>query len=347
MMKNEPRSRHHRVRVLAALFACLAWFTSECISIAAPADKPEYRFALSEDESPQCVAFSPDGRKVFAGTNAGRIWSWELKKGAVPEKIRLTSGGLLSGSVDCLAISPDGGTALAGCADRRVRVVDLATSKLTHVLEGHRYPVFSVAFSRDGQLAFSGSSGGARSTVIHWDLKSGKPVRQYEAKDMIDSLAIAPDGRTFLTTEFLSVQEWELQSGKRLRSLEGHEYRVHGVFYSADGQTIISGGWDGVRVWEAKTGRCIRTVGDGKFNAEYVALSPDSRRILLGGQKEMQLLDLKTGQELKHWEGLAGKVHVAFSPSGRYALSGEEDGPVSLWALPEVGTTSDSPSRKE
>jgi WD40 repeat protein len=336
------------VLALLVLLAFLPLLTAGCASKTVPGEKLEYRLALSENEWPQSVAFSPDGRKVFAGTNAGRIWMWELKKGAAPETVRLTSGELLSGSVDCLAISPDGGRALAGCADDRVRVVDLATGKVTHFLEGHHNPVFSVAFSRDGRLAFSGSSGGAMSTVIQWDLKTGEPLRRYEAEDMVSSLAIAPDGRTFLTTESLSVQEWELQSGKRLRALKGHEYRVYGVFYSADGQTIVSGGWDGVRVWDAKTGKCVRTVWDGKFNAHHFALSPDGRRILLGGEKEMQLLDLKTGEEVKYWGGLVGEVHVAFSPDGRHALSGEEQGPVTVWLLPEADTSKDSPSpRKE
>jgi len=338
--------RRRGIPILAALLTLWCWFNGTGGSFADTAEKPEYRFVLSEDEWPECVAFSPDGRKVFAGTNAGNIWVWELKKGAAPQKIRLTAGELLTGSVGCLAISPDGSRVLAGCADKTVRVVDLATAKVTHVLRGHGYPVFSVAFSRDGQRAFSGSSGSASSTICQWDLKTGKLLRRYDAKDIVDCLAIAPDGRRFLTTETKSVQEWDLQSGERLRTLEGHEYRIYAVFYAADGQTLISGGYDAVRVWDAKTGKCVRTIGDGTFNASHFALSPDGRRILSGGTKEMQLLDLKTGQELKRWRGLVGHVCLAFSPDGRFALSGEQDGPVSLWILPEVGKTKDAPSRK-
>ena len=325
--------------VLAALLPCLPWLNGPGGSLAGPAEKPAYYFPLSEDEWPQCVAFSPDGRKLYAGTNAGRLWIWELKHGIALEKIRLTSGKLLTGAVDCLAISPDGGRALAGCADHEIRVVDLATAKVIHVLQGHKAAVFSVSFTRDGQRAFSGSSGGALSTIFQWDLKTGKPVRRYDGKDVVNGLALAPDGQRFLTTESRSIQEWDLQSGERLRTLKGHEARVYAVFYSPDGQTIISGGWDGIRVWDAKTGKGVRAVGDRKFNAHHFALSPDGRRILLGGEKEMQLLDLETGRELKRWRGLVGEVRVAFSPDGRYALSGEAHGPVSLWLLPEVDTS--------
>jgi hypothetical protein len=47
----------------------------------------------------------------------------------------------------------------------------------------------------------------------------------------------------------------------------------------------------------------------------------------------MQLFDLKAGIRLKHWETFSGFVRVAFSPDGRYALSGDERG-ISLWKLP-------------
>ncbi len=215
-------------------------------------------------------------------------------------------------------------------------MVDLTTAKVIQVLQGHEQAVFSVAFCRDGQRAFSGSAGSVRTaSILLWDLKTGQPVRRYNAKDVVYGLALAPDEKRFLTTEFKSIQEWDLQSGERLRTLEGHEYRIYALFYSDNGQTIISGGAFVVRVWDAKTGKCVRTVGDGKFRAEHFALSPDGRRILLGGTKEMQLLDLKTGRELKCWKGLVGEVWVAFSPDGRYALSGEQLGPVSLWRLPE------------
>ncbi len=322
--------------LLAALAILLPRNNGAGAERAEPAEEPEIRFTLSEEEWPQCVAFSPDGRKILAGTNAGRLWVWERKKGAVPEKIRLTSGRLLSGPVLCLGFSPEGGRALAGCADRMVRVVDLTTAKVTQVLQGHEQAVFSVAFCRDGQHALSGSAGSVRTaSILLWDLKTGQPVRRYNAKDVVYGLALAPDERRFLTTEFKSIQEWDLQSGERLRTLEGHESRIYSVFYSSDGQTIISGGYGQLRTWDAKTGKCVRTVGEDTYSADHFALSPDGRRILLGTNKEMQLLGLKTGQELKRWKGLVGKVWVAFSPDGRYALSGEEHGPVSLWRLPE------------
>lgn len=340
---NTPRrvsvSRNFQIVSFFLLIVRVLWSNGPETSFVAANDMPEYRFALSEKEWPQCVAFSPDGRKIYAGTNAGKLWIWELKNKMASKQIRLTSGGLLTGSVDSLAISPNGHLALVGCADYKVRLVDLENDKIIHVLQGHKAPVFSVAFGRDGQRALSGSSGDK--AIIQWELKTGKMLHRYEGREIVDSVAIAPDSCRFLTTEFTTIQEWDMQSGKRLRSLRGHDYRIYAVFYSPDGQNIISGGYDRVRMWDTKTGKCLRSVGNGKFNAHHFALSSDGRRILLGRDKEMLLLDLKEGKELKQWTGLAGSVHVAFSPDGRYALSGEEQGPVSLWLLKRKGVNAE------
>lgn len=300
-----------------------------------PALERELSFAMAKDEWPHCVAFSPDGCKIIAGTNAGNVWLWERKKGAIATTISLTTGDVLTGSVLCVAYSPDGKTVLAGCADHKIRVLDIVSGKVKQVLNGHDRPVFAVAYSADGTHALSGTSGG-RSVIILWDLMSGMAQRKYNTTEIVDCLAIAPDGKHFLTTEFKSIGEWNLDSGRHLRNLDSHEYRVYGVFYSPDGASIISGGWDGIRIWNRKTGKCERKVfANAMFQGQKFALSPDGRRILVGKIKKMQLLDLETGTELNSWKDLEAEVSVAISPDGELALSGEAFGPVSVWRLPK------------
>ena len=53
------------------------------------------------------------------------------------------------------AISPDSRRILSAGADNVLRLWDAATGKELRKLEGHREPIWHVAFSRDGRLAIS------------------------------------------------------------------------------------------------------------------------------------------------------------------------------------------------
>ena len=96
---------------------------------------------MPNDDWPQSVAFSPDGKKAFAGTIGGNLWVWNLGALNTSKRITLTSGDLLTGSVDCLAVSPDGTRLLAGCADRCIRVVDVKSEKVTRSERAQRSSV--------------------------------------------------------------------------------------------------------------------------------------------------------------------------------------------------------------
>jgi len=296
-------------------------------------EQPTCQFKLPQDEWPQCVGCTPDGSKVLAGAIAGNLWVWDLKKKETdPKKITLTTGELLTGSAICMAVSSDNNSVMVGCADRNVRLIDLKSGKVTHVLKKHRSPVFSLTFSKDNCYGFSGSSG--ESKIIQWDLKQANAVQTYDAKDWVKALAVAPNGKTFLSAELSTIQEWDVDSGKRLRTFAGHKYRIYGLFYSPDGKTIISGSTESICVWDAESGKNIRTFGHERTISEHFALSSDGRRVLKGGLREAQLFDVKTGEEIKRWEKLKGSIRVGFSADGRYALMGADEG-LSLWVLPE------------
>jgi WD40 repeat protein len=289
-------------------------------------------FDLPREEMVMSVALSPDGRKVVAGTMGGSVWIWSTDKPHVPTKFKATEGDLLFGSVLSLAFSSDGKLLLLGCADHSVRLWDMARGKEIHRLKGHGGPVWSVVFFKDGKRALSGST--SDYAIREWDLEKGKELRRFKGEDRPDSLSLSPDEKSLVTTEFKTVQLWDLETGKRGQSFEGHRFRVNGAFFTPDGKHIISGSLGEVRVWDVKAGKSLSKFGDADLNVESVALSRDGRRVLLGGTNELQLWDVQTGKKLKRIEDLSGTVKVAFSPDGRYALSGDMGGRVRLWELP-------------
>ena len=77
-----------------------------------------------------------------------------------------------------LAVSPDG-KLIATCGnDRMARVFSAADGRLVKELEGHKFCVQSVRFHNDGKSLASGDQHGI---VKHWDLGTGKCVRELDA----------------------------------------------------------------------------------------------------------------------------------------------------------------------
>ena len=68
-------------------------------------------------------------------------------------------------------LSPDGTLVATACVEA-VNIVEVATGKVVHALEGDTEPITALAWSRDGSLVFSASRS-MRCTV--WDARTGNP----------------------------------------------------------------------------------------------------------------------------------------------------------------------------
>jgi WD40 repeat protein len=121
-------------------------------------------------------AFLPGG-KHFLATAGDKLLLCETASGKVVRTVTRAAE-----RISCLAVSPDGGSALLGVPPGWVQRVDLPSGKAVR-----RYDVglsaWALAVSPDGQRALVAALGGpADHSALLWDLPSGRAVRAFPWK---------------------------------------------------------------------------------------------------------------------------------------------------------------------
>lgn len=123
------------------------------------------------------LVFNPKGKQLFTADFHGTIHCWDY---ATPDsKPLFTITGADANITRVLAVTLDGATLLSGGDDRIVRIWNTKDGAKVKELPGHKGCIFSLAMHPDGKSAASGDLFGV---VKHWELVSGKCVRDLDAK---------------------------------------------------------------------------------------------------------------------------------------------------------------------
>jgi WD40 repeat protein len=270
------------------------------------------------------VLFTPDGRRLISAGRDRLVRIWDLEDGRRDQPGPRLTLPKFSLSPTCVAVSPDGRRLAIGgpTADGNVRLYDLTTGTLLHVLMGD-VRVVSVAFSSDGRRV---ASAGHDGIVRLWDTTTGQDVLSMRGHlDLVGRVLFSPDGQRLASASADgTVRVWdasppEENAPQGVRTLGSDDGEFFGLAFSPDGLLLASASADkSIKLWEVQTGH-IRRVLQGHTDAVLsVAFCPDGRQLLSGSlDKSVRLWDVETGAVVLGREGFKVMVHsVAFSPTG-------------------------------
>jgi WD40 repeat protein len=175
--------------------------------------------------------------------------------------------------------------------------------------------------------------------------KSADMSREIKQKaPVVLKVDISPDGRYVLSGSRDSFILWDILQGKKIQTFTHEDFMGLGiaVAFSPDGKYFASGG-KGAKLWDLATRQEIMTIDNN--TALSIAFSPDGKYFLCGGygsslfipKPTMKIFDVATGGEIRDFKIQPSYDYrlesVAYSPDGKYVLSGSVGGIIDLWDI--------------
>jgi WD40 repeat protein len=263
------------------------------------------------------VAFSPDGRAVATGDDAGVARVWNLRTGAEAE---------LNGhenAVSSVAFSPDGRSLVTASQDETARIWDLPSRRTRAELRGHNDLVLGAAFAADGRTVVTG---GADGTVRVWAVEADPILTEFHVANglRLRDVGFHPGGRFLVTAgEDGTARVWDRRSGRTvhvLRDGAGSNDWVESASFAPDGRHILTAGTDGTaRLWDTAKGEPAATLGKpGDRPLLDAAMSPDGELVAGAGlDPVVRLWRWRQRRQVGERGGLGDRVDgIAFSPAG-------------------------------
>jgi WD40 repeat protein len=292
------------------------------------------------------VAFSPDGKRVVAGSNDRTIIDASLDSGDY-----YTFVGNHDAVTD-VAYSPDGQRIISSSSDESLRVwnasdVSLSESELTRhpqrsldlVMSGLEE---SALFQQNALLeqALAEKTGHTTPTGPPKRINGQPGSSSGDPRLVTSNVAFTGDHQRYAsaTEDGIIHIRNVADNAEVVNPLVGNEDWVFGLAFSHDGQQLVSGGADGrVRLWNASTGHPIRELLlDGPQLIRSVAISPDGRRVAAGlNDGTLRMWDVGDGHPIggpmTGHHAHEGVGAVAFSPDGKVLVSGSDDKTLRIW----------------
>lgn len=232
------------------------------------------------------------------------------------------------GPVTAVGWMSDGRLLASTGEDWTVRLWQIPSGKQIAKWEDARFLVFSA----DGRtLAYTGIFDKAVHCI---DVASRKELRKIPLADWDCSAALSPDGKILATTEGEGIRLYAVDTGKKLRFLEGKSTSYRAIpllMFSPDGRDLIGMTEHGVCCWNTRTG--AKQFPRNNDWRDPLALSPDGKMLADTTGGAVTLRSWPAGEELRR---IKSKDHgfwaLAFSPDSKI-LATSERGSIRLWDL--------------
>jgi WD40 repeat protein len=270
------------------------------------------------------LAFSPDGKSLFALGDEGEAFGWEPSSG---KPLPLPTKG--KGPVSALALSPDG-KVLAAARLGIVRMWSWPAGEGLLLSEVIHRGIMHLAFTPDGKGLAVGDTEG----ISLWDAGTGRQRYRLSGWSEGRAIALSPDGSHLACAGMDGLIElWDLRVPKGPRLLTGSCHRITGAVLMPDGGTAAVSSADGtLALFDIRSGRRLRELVPCDADRMSVSVSGDGK-LLAGanGGTLPTMWDVSRGLQILPDLPQCLTSSVAFAPGGRVLAAAHAEGGIALW----------------
>jgi WD40 repeat protein len=210
-----------------------------CFLVFLPRGLSRERFWAAQSADVAPLFFSPDGKTLFSGGGALRLW--DPATGSLKSTLPI--------SVCPIAMSP-AGDSVACIAVRRINKhtdeysLEIWNLKTAAKLATINHFVSSASFSPDGRVlaAVTCSPAGSNWTIELWPLPPATPLRSFPRPSGVRGTCFSPDGKSLASAEGNVIELLDLKTGRSVRTFKTAVSvdALGAPHFSPDGQTLAA-----------------------------------------------------------------------------------------------------------
>ena len=205
------------------------------------------------------------------------------------------------GIVNTVLFLPGDKTILSACFDGTIALWDYPADKeeVAFTLPNERPLTAALSPDASKLIAVTWEGNG-----YAWDIAKRELLYSFRGtlrNAMVEGLAFAPDGRTFMTGSRDSLLRiWDTASGQPIRDFSGARTIVTEAVFSPDGKNLFTGGFKGdLRLWNVETGEQISALDAHAERFYGLALTSDGNRLITAGwDYKIKIWDVQTLQPI-------------------------------------------------
>ncbi len=305
--------------IYAALYNALAGFNGD-----------NYNALPGHEGLIKSIAFLPNSGVFYSSAADGKILRWDLNGNVKSYRT------LISNPINrCMAISQNGRWLANATLTSSIQLFNMNNpGSQPELLQAHKNWVTVLAFTPDSKGLFSASND---KNIIYWDLVNNtNTVFLSLPNTVVRSMVVSSDGNfIYGGTEDGRLIRWNIQTKDETVLFRSDKNTISGIAMNSNGTRVAFVDKNGsLRILDTRNNTVTRTVMAHSARITDVQFSRDDSQIATSSfDKTVKIWDAAnlTGRPVTLTRHNEWVLAVAFSPDGKYLISGDERGMIFYW----------------